>query len=58
MEESHCGGTGENKQQPLREIKEKDAEMLNHSITEVGRDFQDHLVQPTLKAGIIQQTAS
>lgn len=42
------------KEQPLREIKEEDAEMLNYSIIEVGRYFQDHLVQPTLKAGITQ----
>jgi len=53
LEESRCGGTGESKEQPLREIKENDAEMLNHSIIE-GRYFQDHLAQSTLRAGITQ----
>lgn len=31
-------GTGEKKERPLREIKGKDVEMLNHSIIEVRRD--------------------
>lgn len=54
LEDSRFGGTGENKEEPLREIKENNTEMLNHSIIELGKDFQDHLVQPTLKADIIQ----
>lgn len=54
MEDSRFGGTGENKEEPLREIKENNTEMLNHSIIKLGKDFQDNLVQPTLKADIIQ----